>query len=99
MENYEKKTEKREINYEVINKDKIDSKLLVEDVTLDTDTVYVKASEATLAKVASVKALVNLDDYDGALYYFKKASEINEQDGRLKELKSLIEKNKATLKK
>ena len=43
--------------------------------------------------------LVNLDDYDGALYYFKKASEINEQDGRLKELKSLIEKNKATLKK
>lgn len=59
---YEKKTEKKEINYEVINKDKIDSKLLVEDVSLDTDTVYVKASEATLAKVASVKALVNLDD-------------------------------------
>ena len=39
--------------------------------------------------------LIDLNDYDGALYYFIKASEINEHDWRLKELKSLIEKNKA----
>lgn len=57
---YEKVSEEKEVNYEVINKDKIDSKLMVEDVTLSTDRVYVKGNEATLNEVASVKALINL---------------------------------------
>ncbi len=56
----EKVSEEKEVNYEVINKDKIDSKLMVEDVTLDTDKVYVKGNEATLKEVASVKALIDL---------------------------------------
>lgn len=57
---YEKVSKEKEVNYEVINKDKIDSKLMVEDVTLDTENVYIKANEARLNKVASVKALVDL---------------------------------------
>ena len=57
---YEKVSEEKEVNYEVINKDKIDSKLMVEDVTLSTDRVYVKGNEATLKEVASVKALIDL---------------------------------------
>lgn len=57
---YEKVSEKKEINYEVINKDSIDSKLLVNSVTLSTDDVYIKGKEATLKTVASVKALVDL---------------------------------------
>ncbi len=57
---YEKVSEEKEINYEVINKDKIDSKLMVEDVSLSTEKVYVKANEATLKEVASVKALIDL---------------------------------------
>lgn len=57
---YEKVSEEKEVNYEVINKDKIDSKLMVEDVTLSTDKVYVKGNEATLNEVASVKALIDL---------------------------------------
>lgn len=57
---YEKVSVEKEVNYEVINKDKIDSKLMVEDVTLSTDKVYVKGNEATLNKVASVKALIDL---------------------------------------
>lgn len=57
---YEKVSEEKELNYEVINKDKIDSKLMVESVTLNTDKVYVKGKEATLKEVASVKALINL---------------------------------------
>lgn len=59
---YEKVSEEKEINYEVINKSKIDSKLMVEDVTLSTEKVYVKANEATLKEVASVKALIDLKD-------------------------------------
>ncbi len=57
---YEKVSEEKDVNYEVINKDKIDSKLMVDDVTLSNDKVYVKANEATLNEVASVKALIDL---------------------------------------
>lgn len=57
---YEKVSEEKEINYEVINKDKIDSKLMVEDVSLSTERVYVKGNEAKLKEVASVKALIDL---------------------------------------
>ena len=57
---YEKQSKEKEVNYEVINKDKIDSKLMVEDVSLSTDKVFVKGKEATINDVASVKALVDL---------------------------------------
>lgn len=57
---YEKQSKEKEVNYEVINKDKIDSKLMVEDVSLSTDKVFVKGKEATISEVASVKALVDL---------------------------------------
>lgn len=59
---YEKVSEEKEVNYEVINKDKIDSKLMVEDVTLGAERVYVKGNEATVNKVASVKALIDLEN-------------------------------------
>lgn len=57
---YEKVSLEKEINYEVINKDKVDSKLMIEDTTLSTEKVYVKGNEAMLKEVASVKALVDL---------------------------------------
>ena len=57
---YEKQSKEKEVNYEVINKDKIDSKLMVEDVSLSTDKVFVKGKEPTINEVASVKALVDL---------------------------------------
>lgn len=59
---YEKVSQEKELNYEVINKDKIDSKLMVEDVSLSTDQVYIKGKEATLNEVASVKALIDLEN-------------------------------------
>lgn len=59
---YEKVSEEKELNYEVINKDKIDSKLMVDDVKLSTDQVYIKGKEATLNEVASVKALIDLEN-------------------------------------
>lgn len=59
---YEKVSEEKEVNYEVVNKDKIDSKLIVEDVILNTEKVFVKGNESLLKKVASVKALINLEN-------------------------------------
>ena len=57
---YEKVSEEKEVNYEVINKDKIDNKLHVDDVSLSTEKVYVKANEAAVKNVASIKALIDL---------------------------------------
>ena len=59
---YEKVSQEEEVSYEVINKSKLSSKLIVSDVALSTDKVYVKGSEASLAKVASVKALIDLSE-------------------------------------
>ena len=46
----------------MINKDKVNSKLNVEEATLSTEKVYVKGNEATLKEVASVKALIDLNE-------------------------------------
>lgn len=58
---YEKVSKEYEVDFEVINKDKLDSKLMVGGVSLNRDKVYVKSDEATLKKIAYVKALVDLD--------------------------------------
>ncbi len=57
---YDKVSASKLINTEIINKDKIDSKLIVDDVKLQRDQVYIKGNEEEVNKVASVKALVNL---------------------------------------
>ena len=57
---YKKDIVEKEVNYEVINKDKVDSKFIVDSVTLSNENVYVKGNEATLNNVASVKALIDL---------------------------------------
>lgn len=49
-----------DLTAEVINEDKLDSKLSIASVTLDTDEIVIKGAEHTLNKVASVKALVDV---------------------------------------
>lgn len=52
------------VQYELINQDKLDSKLSVKKVTLSKSEVVVKGSESALEKIASIKALVDLSDSD-----------------------------------
>ena len=54
------------ISYDLLNEDKLDEKLNVESVTLDRNEVVVKGAEDTLAKVATVRALIDLsnDEFD-----------------------------------
>lgn len=59
---YEKISEEKEVNYEVVNKDKVDSKLLIESVKLSDEKVYVKGNEAMLKTVSSIKALIDLNN-------------------------------------
>jgi YbbR domain-containing protein len=59
---YQKVSETKTLDVDILNEDHLDSKLVVEDVQYDTDKVIVKGAAHTLENVATVKALVNLDD-------------------------------------
>lgn len=59
---YNKISGKREVNYEVLHRESLDSKLDISDVTLSKTEVTVKGNEDTLNKVGYVKALVDLNN-------------------------------------
>ncbi len=56
----EKQSAVRTLTYDLVNQDKLDSKLNVSEVKLNESEVYVKGSKETLDKVASVKALIDV---------------------------------------
>ena len=57
-----KKSETRDIESDVVNLSKLDSKLAVSGVKLDTNEVIIKGTEQNLAKVSKIKALVNVSE-------------------------------------
>ena len=57
---YPKVSETRTASIDVINKNKLDKKLSIGDVTLNEKEVVIKGAEHTLKKVATVKALVDV---------------------------------------
>ena len=59
---YEKVSETRSITYDVLHRDSLDSKLYISNIELDRDNVIVKGAEYKLKEVASVKALVDVND-------------------------------------
>ena len=59
---YEKISASKQLSTEIINQDKLNSKYTITNVTFDRDEVYVKGAEYKLNQVASVKALVNVEE-------------------------------------
>ena len=59
---YKKMSETREISADVIHKDKLNTKLNIESVSLNKDTVTIKGPEYKLSQVASVKALIDVEN-------------------------------------
>ncbi|MEG0995212.1 MAG: CdaR family protein, partial [Bacilli bacterium] len=59
---YDKVSETRELTVDVLHKDNLDSKLYIKDVKLDRSNVIIKGAQYKLAKVATVKALVDIDN-------------------------------------
>ena len=59
---YDKVSSKREVNYEILHRESLDSKLDITDVVLSKSEVTIKGSEDTLSKVGYVKALVDLNN-------------------------------------
>lgn len=59
---YEKVSANKPLTYDILHKDSLDSKLYINNVKLDRDNVIVKGAEYKLEKVATVKALIDVDD-------------------------------------
>ena len=58
---YPKVSETRNITYDILHSDDLDSKLFIKDVELDRDDVIIKGAKYKLEKVATVKAMVDVD--------------------------------------
>lgn len=60
----EKVSEVKTLSYDVLNIDKLDKKLSISNVSLDSNEIIIKSSQEILDKVASVKALVDATQID-----------------------------------
>ena len=59
---YDKISVTRELSYDILHKDNLDTKLTIESVVLDRDSVIVKGASHKLEEVAIVKAIVDIDN-------------------------------------
>lgn len=58
---YEKVSENRPLTYDVLHLDKLDSKLYIDNVEIDRSDVIIKGAQYKLDKVATVKALLDVN--------------------------------------
>lgn len=61
---YEKVSETRTLAVDVLHKDSLDSKLYIKNVELDRNDVIIKGADYKLKQVATVKALVDVNNID-----------------------------------
>ena len=61
---YEKANDNRVLSYDIVNSNKLDNTLIVNSVKLSEDEVTIRGAEYKLEQVASVKALIDLEDLD-----------------------------------
>lgn len=59
---YDKVSDTRSLDYDILNEDKLDKKFVIEDVNLDTDEVTIRGADYKLDEVTSVKALIDVED-------------------------------------
>ena len=59
---YPKMSSTKVADIDVINQDKLDSKLSIQSVTIDQEEIIIKGAEHTLNEVATVKALVDIEN-------------------------------------
>lgn len=59
---YDKVSDTRELSYDIVNNNKLDKTLVVNGVKLSIDEVTIRGAEYKIEQVASVKALIDLDN-------------------------------------
>ena len=57
-----KQSETREIKTDVVNIDKLDSKLAINDIKIDSEEAIIKGTSESLEKVSIIKALINVNE-------------------------------------
>jgi YbbR domain-containing protein len=60
---YAKESEPRTVDVDLLNTDKLDSKLVIEKTEIDRDQVIVKGAGDVLKNVATVKALIDVNNF------------------------------------
>ena len=59
---YEKVSDTRDLDYDIVNNNKLDNKLIVNNVKLSVDEVTIRGAEYKVDQVATVKALIDLEN-------------------------------------
>lgn len=59
---YEKVSDTRDLDYDIVNNNKLDNKLIVNNVKLSVDEVTIRGAEYRIEQVATVKALIDLEN-------------------------------------
>lgn len=59
---YQKVSESKSLTYDILNQDQLDSKYIISGINYSTDKVVIKGAEHQLKEVASVKALVDINN-------------------------------------
>ncbi len=59
---YDKASQTKSLSVDILNKDKLDDKLIISETKISSDKVIVKGSEQKLEQVASVKALLDVEN-------------------------------------
>ncbi|MCI8460694.1 MAG: hypothetical protein HFE81_04785 [Bacilli bacterium] len=72
---YDKKSENRSLTYDLLHQDSLDSKLYISNVEIDRTDVIIKGAQYKLDRVATVKALVDVNNIPNP-----KAGEITVKD-------------------
>lgn len=72
---YDKKSENRSLTYDLLHRDSLNSKLYISNIELDRSDVIIKGAQYKLDKVATVKALVDVNSIPNP-----KAGEITVKD-------------------
>lgn len=60
---YDKVSQTKSLTYDILHQDNLDTKLNIDSIELDRSEVIVKGAEYKLDKVATVRALVDVDDF------------------------------------
>ena len=61
---YPKVSATKSLTYDLLHIDELDKRLNIDSVTLDADQVVIKGSEEQISKVANVKALIDVNNFD-----------------------------------
>jgi len=99
---YEKVSETRELSTDIIHKDKLNTQLTIDSVNLNRGDVIIKGAEYKLKEVASVKALIDIENISNPKVGSITLSDIPlvayDKDGKIIDVEIVPEKVEAVIK-